>query len=33
VDFKGQSEPELEQGEINLSKNFIDWKFVEPILA
>ena len=26
-------EPELEQGEINLSKNFIDWKFVEPILA
>ena len=26
-------EPELEQTEINLLKNFIDWKFVEPILA
>ena len=26
-------EPELEQGEINLLKNFIDRKFVEPILA
>ena len=26
-------ESELEQGEINLLKNFIDWKFVEPILA
>ena len=25
--------PELEQSEINLLKNFIDWKFVEPILA
>ena len=26
-------ELELEQSEINLLKNFIDWKFVEPILA
>ena len=26
-------EPELEQSEINLLKNFIDLKFVEPILA
>ena len=25
--------PKLEQVEINLLKNFIDWKFVEPILA
>ncbi len=26
-------EPELEQGKINLLKNFIDWEFVESILA
>ncbi len=25
--------PKPEQVEINLLKNFIDWKFVEPILA